>query len=57
VVQEEGVHSFSLGQTVRVFLNPSDVFVFDEAGRLVAAPVRRSAQQGNMQGGQWRASS
>jgi glycerol transport system ATP-binding protein len=57
VVQEEGVHSFSLGQSVRVFLNPSDIFVFDEAGRLAAAPVRRSAKQGGMQGGQWRASS
>ena len=57
VVQEEGVHSFSLGHVVRVFLNPRDIFVFDEVGRLAAAPVRRSAKQGDMQGGQWRASS
>jgi len=57
VVQEEGVHSFSLGQTVRVFLNPSDIFVFDEAGRLAAAPARRSAGKGDVQEGQWRASS
>lgn len=57
VVQEEGVHSFSLDQTVRVYLNPKDIFVFDEAGRLAAAPVRRSSNHDAVQGGQWRASS
>jgi glycerol transport system ATP-binding protein len=57
VIQEEGVHSFALGQRVRVFLNPNDIFVFDEAGRLAAAPVRRSAKRGDDKGGQWRASS
>jgi glycerol transport system ATP-binding protein len=57
VIQEEGVHSFALGHTVRVFLNPSDIFVFDEVGRLAAAPARRSAGKGDVQEGQWRASS
>ena len=57
VVQEEGVHSFSLGHTVRVFLNPNDIFVFDDDGRLAAAPGRRSPQRDAVQEGQWRASS
>ena len=57
VVQEEGVHSFSLKQSVRVFLNTRDIFVFDEDGKLAAAPGRRSAKQGDMEGGRWRASS
>ncbi len=57
VVQEEGVHSFSLDQTVRVFLNTKDIFVFHEDGRLAAAPGRRSANHDAVQGGQWRASS
>jgi glycerol transport system ATP-binding protein len=57
VVQEEGVHAFSLGQTVRVFLNPMDIFVFDESGRLAAAPERRAALQDAVEGGRWRASS
>ena len=40
VVQEEGVHSFALGAPVDVFLNPSQLFAFDAAGALVAAPER-----------------
>jgi len=39
VVQEEGVHSFSLGEQIRVFLDPRHCFAFDGAGALIAAPV------------------
>ena len=42
VVQEEGVHSLALGESVRVYLDPRHVFVFAEDGRLVAAPQRRT---------------
>ena len=43
VVQEVGVHSLDLGQPVRVFVDPGNIFVFDESGRLVAAPRRAAA--------------
>ncbi|MGY4368291.1 glycerol transport system ATP-binding protein [Bradyrhizobium sp. LB1.3] len=33
-----GVHEFEPGQTIDAVLDPNDVFVFDAAGRLVAAP-------------------
>ncbi len=38
VAQEEGVHSFGLGETVRVYVDPNHVFAFDESGRLAACP-------------------
>jgi glycerol transport system ATP-binding protein len=34
-----GVHEFEPGQTIEAVLDPDDVFVFDAAGRLVAAPT------------------
>ncbi len=43
VVQEQGVYSMGLGERIRVFLNPRDVFAFDQAGRLRAAPERAGA--------------
>ena len=33
-----GVHEFEPGQTLDAVLDPNDVFVFDAADRLVAAP-------------------
>ena len=42
VVQEEGVHSFALGERLRVFVDPGHLFAFDHDGRLVAAPRRRA---------------
>ena len=33
-----GVHEFEPGQTIDAVLDPNDVFVFDAADRLVAAP-------------------
>jgi glycerol transport system ATP-binding protein len=35
----EGVHEFEPGQKLDVALDPGDVFVFDQADRLVAAPA------------------
>jgi glycerol transport system ATP-binding protein len=34
----QGVHEFAPGDTLDAVLDPSDLFVFDAAGRLVAAP-------------------
>ncbi|MDX6749644.1 ABC transporter ATP-binding protein [Geminicoccaceae bacterium 1502E] len=41
VVQEEGIHSLRLGATMSVFLAPQQLYVFDAAGALAAAPARR----------------
>ncbi len=40
VVQETGVHGFSLGQETHVYLNPKRLFAFDDdsGGGLAAAP-------------------
>ncbi len=38
VVQEDGVHTHSLGQVIRVYFNPEYLFAFDEKGMLAAAP-------------------
>ena len=40
VAQLTGVHDFKLGAHIHLFLQPSQVFVFDAAGPLVMAPVR-----------------
>jgi glycerol transport system ATP-binding protein len=34
----QGVHEFAPGDTLDAVLDPNDLFVFDAAGRLVAAP-------------------
>ena len=38
VVQEDGVHPFSMGNPITVFIHPQHLFVYDTEGRLVAAP-------------------
>ncbi len=38
VAQEEGVHSFGLGETIRIFIDPNHVYAFDHGGRLAACP-------------------
>jgi len=38
VVQQEGVYPISMGNDITVFINPQHLFVYDTAGRLVAAP-------------------
>ncbi len=56
VVQEEGVHSFGLDQNIQVFMSPRHLYVFDEAGRLAAAPVRGSARPDISREARWHAS-
>ncbi|MEW6099517.1 MAG: ABC transporter ATP-binding protein [Pseudomonadota bacterium] len=43
VAQLTGVHEFDLGSTLTLYLSPSQVYVFDESGRLVVAPARARA--------------
>jgi glycerol transport system ATP-binding protein len=38
VAQFSGVHNFTLGAPITLYLDPSAVFVFDQAGRLLLAP-------------------
>jgi glycerol transport system ATP-binding protein len=40
VAQLTGVHYFELGAEVTLYLNPAQVYVFDEQGMLLLAPVR-----------------
>ncbi len=42
VAQLTGVHAFSLGQAVTLYLNPAHVHVFDAAGHLLVAPSQES---------------
>ena len=38
VAQLTGVHQFTLGESITLYLNPSQVHVFDAAGNLLVAP-------------------
>ena len=38
VVQQNGVHPFSMGNEITVYINPKHLFAYDTEGRLVAAP-------------------
>ncbi|OIP19108.1 MAG: ABC transporter [Comamonadaceae bacterium CG_4_9_14_3_um_filter_60_33] len=40
VAQLSGVHNFELGSQINLYLNPAQVYVFDEQGLLLLAPVR-----------------
>ena len=42
VVQEDGVHPHRIGTEISIYVNPSNFFVFDEAGGLVASPARNT---------------
>jgi glycerol transport system ATP-binding protein len=46
VAQEEGVHPLGLGESIRVFLKPANLFAFDTDGQLRAAPARTLPQRG-----------
>jgi len=39
VAQLTGVHQFKLGESVTLYLNPAQVYVFDAAGNLLVAPM------------------
>jgi len=41
VVQQEGVASYDLGETLQVWLDPARIYAFQTDGALVAAPERR----------------
>jgi glycerol transport system ATP-binding protein len=38
VAQLTGVHQFNLGESITLYLNPTQVYVFDAAGNLLVAP-------------------
>jgi glycerol transport system ATP-binding protein len=40
VAQLTGVHHFELGETISLFFNPNQVYVFDADGTLLKSPVR-----------------
>ena len=39
VAQLTGVHQFTLGASITLYLNPTQVHVFDAAGNLLVAPA------------------
>jgi glycerol transport system ATP-binding protein len=41
VAQLTGVHVFSLGEAIMLYLNPAQVYVFGADGNLVVAPERK----------------
>ena len=43
VAQLAGVHDFSLGEAITLYMNPSQVYVFDAAGDLLVAPSKEVA--------------
>jgi glycerol transport system ATP-binding protein len=43
VAQLTGVHDFDLGAAITLHLNPTQVYVFDQGGRLLVAPQRGRA--------------
>ena len=46
VVQEDGVHLHRMGTEIPIYVNPSNFFVFDEAGSLVSSPARNTQKNG-----------
>jgi glycerol transport system ATP-binding protein len=42
VVQENGVYPQRIGTEISIYVNPSNFFVFDQAGKLVASPARNT---------------
>ncbi|HYD30162.1 MAG TPA: ABC transporter ATP-binding protein [Azospirillaceae bacterium] len=44
IAREEGVHAHPLGTPIQVYADPEQVFVFDDAGALIAAPRRPAAR-------------
>jgi len=44
VVQEDGVHPYRIDTEISIYADPGDFFVFDQAGVLVAAPVRKTIE-------------
>ena len=40
VVQETGIHSRKIGKEIAIYVDPANLFVYDDAGKLVASPAR-----------------
>ena len=45
VVQEEGIHGYSVGDDISVFVHPSEFFIFDMQGNLIRSPERSTANR------------
>lgn len=45
VIQEEGVHTHTLGEAVTLYVDPRRLFAFDASGRLAAAPDRNAQRR------------
>ena len=45
VLQEDGVYPHRIGTEISIYVNPSNFFVFDEAGALVASPIRKAPEK------------
>jgi len=50
VVVEQGVHTFRLGEIVRVFVDPERIFVYDPSGALVRSPYGMVEQRNPVEG-------
>ena len=50
VVVEQGVYTFRLGETIRVFIDPERLFVYDPSGTLVRSPYGTPAQGNSVKG-------
>ena len=46
VVQLTGVHRFDLGAPLTLYLDPAQVYLFDAAGALLVAPLRKMQNEG-----------
>jgi glycerol transport system ATP-binding protein len=42
VVQEDGVHPYRMGTEISIYINPRNLFAFDETGVLLASPARNT---------------
>ncbi len=43
VVQADGIHPYRIGDDLSVFIDPGFLFIYDQAGALVASPPRENA--------------
>jgi glycerol transport system ATP-binding protein len=45
VVQETGIHSRKIGREIAIYVDPANLFVYDDTGKLVACPVMNPANR------------
>lgn len=46
VASVEGIHGFDLGEAIQFYLDPNRLFIFDNAGKLVAVPEQGGSSEG-----------